>query len=57
MFAGRSLVICGSRGQHVGLQLGEEALLVLALADLHVQQVGVDGRVIDLHQPLLDGLG
>lgn len=42
--------------QHVGLQLGEEARLVAALTDPHVQQVREDGRVVDLHQPLLHGL-
>lgn len=45
-----------SMRQHVGLQLGEVALLVAALADPHVQQMGVDGRVVGLQQPSLDGL-
>ncbi|TNN86613.1 hypothetical protein EYF80_003081 [Liparis tanakae] len=31
-------------GEHIGLQAGEEALLVASLTDLHVQQVGVEGR-------------
>lgn len=51
-----SLIIGGPRVEHVGLQFGEEPLLVFALTDLHVQQVRVDGRVVDLHQPLLNGL-
>lgn len=51
-----SLVIGRPRVKHVGLQFGEVPLLVSALPDLHVQQVRVDGGVVDLHQPLLDGL-
>lgn len=43
-----SLVADGPRGEHVRLQSGEEALLVASLANLHVQQVGVQGRVVDL---------
>lgn len=51
-----SLVISGPSVEHIGLQLGEKALLVFSLTNLHVQQVGVDGRVVDLYQALLDGL-
>lgn len=51
-----SLVIARSCVEHFGLQFGEEPLLVLPLTDLHVQQVWVDGRVVNLHQPLLNGL-
>lgn len=51
-----SLVVGRPRVEHVGLQFGEESLLVFALTDLHVQKVWVDGGVVDLHQPLLDGL-
>lgn len=43
-----SLVAGGSSGEHIRLQSGEEALLVAPLADLHVQQVGVQGSVVDL---------
>lgn len=41
--------------EHVGLQLGEESLLVLSLTDLHVQQVRVQGGVVNLHDSHLDG--
>lgn len=51
-----SLVVDGPCVKHVSLQLGEESLLVFALTDLHVQQVWVDGGVVNLHQPLLNGL-
>lgn len=51
------LVIGGSCVEHIRLQFGKEALLIFALTDLHVQQVWVDGRVVDLHQPLLNRLG
>lgn len=51
-----SLVIGWSCVEHIGLQFGEESLLVFALTDLHVQQVWVDGCVVDLHQSLLNGL-
>lgn len=43
-----SLVAGGPSGEHVRLQPGEEALLVAPLADLHVQQVRVQGGVVDL---------
>lgn len=42
------LVAGGPGGQHVRLQSGEEALLVAPLTDLHVQQVWVQGGVVDL---------
>lgn len=51
-----SLVVGRPCVEHVGLQFREESLLVFALTDLHVQKVWVDGGVVDLHQPLLDGL-
>lgn len=51
-----SLVVGGSRVEHVSLQFRKESLLVFALTDLHVQQVWVDGCVVDLHQPLLNCL-
>lgn len=51
-----SLVIGGSCIEHVSLQFRKESLLVFALTDLHVKQVWVDGRVVDLHQPLLNCL-
>lgn len=51
-----SLVIGRPRVEHIGLQFGEKSLLIFALTDLHVQQVRVDGGVVDLHQPLLNGL-
>lgn len=51
-----SLVIGRPRVEHVSLQFREESLLIFALTDLHVQQVWMDGGVVDLHQPLLDGL-
>lgn len=50
-----SLVAGGPSGQHIRLQSGEEALLVAPLADLHVQQVGVQGGVVDLYDSHLDG--
>lgn len=50
-----SLVAGGSSGQHVRLQSREEALLVAPLTDLHVQQVGVQGSVVDLGDSHLDG--
>lgn len=43
--------------KHVGLQSGEISRVMPALPDLHVQQVGVYGRVVRLQQPALDGLG
>lgn len=52
-----SLVAGGSGGKHIRLEFGEKALLVFSLANLHIQQVRMDGRVIDLSQPLLNGLG
>ena len=52
-----SLIIGGPCGKHVGLQLGEEAMLVLALANLHIQQMGVYGCVVYLHQTLFNCLG
>lgn len=51
-----SLVGVLSLCEHVGLQLGEVSLLVAALADPHVQQVGVYGCVVGLQQPALYGL-
>lgn len=51
-----SLAIGQPRVEHVGLQCGEESLLVLALTNLHVEQVGVDGGVVNPPEPLLDGL-
>lgn len=53
----RLLVIGGSRCQDVRLQLWEKPLLIFPLANLHIEQVRVDGCVVNLHQPLLDGLG
>lgn len=50
-----SLVAGGSSGEHIRLQSGEEALLVAPLADLHVQQVGVQGSVVDLWDSHLNG--
>lgn len=50
-----SLVAGGPGGEHVRLQPGEEALLVASLADLHVQQVGVQGGVVDLCDSHLNG--
>lgn len=50
-----SLVAGGPGGENVGLQTGEEALLVAPLADLHVQQVGVQGGVVDLRDPHFNG--
>ena len=43
--------------EHVGLQLWKVALLVAALSDPHVQQVGVYGCVVSFQQSALDGLG
>ena len=43
--------------QYISLQPGEAALLVSTLADPHVQQVGVDGRGVNLQQPAFHGLG
>lgn len=51
-----SLVGVLSLCEHVGLQLGEVALLMTTLADPHVQQVGVYGRVVGLQQPALNVL-
>lgn len=51
-----SLVSVLSLCEHVSLQLGEVALLVTTLADPHVQQVGVYGRVVSFQQSALDGL-
>lgn len=50
-----SLVAGGPSGEHIRLQSGEEALLVASLANLHVQQVGVQGGVVDLYHSHLDG--
>lgn len=50
-----SLVAGGPSGEHVRLQSGEEALLVASLTDLHVEQVGVQGSVVDLCDSHLDG--
>lgn len=43
-----SLVAGGPSGEDIRLQSGEEALLVAPLTDLHVQQVWVQGSVVDL---------
>ena len=51
-----SLVIRWSCVEHVGLKFGEESLFVFALTDLLVEQMWVDGRVVDLHQPLFNRL-
>lgn len=48
------LLVGRPRVEHVRLQSGEEASHVPALADLHVEQVRMDGGVIDLRQALLD---
>ena len=52
-----SLVGVVALRQNVCLQTGEAARLVAALADAHVQQVGVEGCVVHLQQTPLDGLG
>lgn len=51
-----SLVCVLSLCEHVRLQLGEVARLVTTLANPHVQQVGVYGRVVSLQQSALHGL-
>lgn len=51
-----SLVAAGPGGEHVRLQPGKEALLVTALAYLHVQQVGVQGSVVNFCHSHLNGL-
>lgn len=51
-----SLVCVVCLCKHVGLQSGEISRVMPALPDLHVQQVGVYGRVVRLQQPALDGL-
>lgn len=51
-----SLVAGGPSGEHIRLQAGEEALLIATLSDLHVQEVWVHSRVVDLREPHLNGL-
>lgn len=52
-----SLVAGGPCSEHIRLQFGKKALLVFSLSDLHIKQVRVDGRVVDLFQSLLYSLG